>query len=241
MKNIKSNKGITNATVLITVLIIIVLMLLVAVIYLVKNPNTTYITQNTPTEQQTVNSSNVEEEKLTTSTEIKTKKVEMTSDEKYKVYVDGLKESINKLKNLGTSPDGEKYDSEILVNSQNYFTSEKQGIVGISLDYTGTAYLESNSDSTIGKKYGEKYKLKSNTIKVGITEYGHDSSLLIWSIDEKGKISYIQINQFDNDIKIELKEYDSLKNIIDIEVIYNGESIIPVAIDIDGKIHEINV
>lgn len=241
MKEIKSNKGITNATVVITVLIIIVLMLLVAVIYLAKNPSTTYITQNKPIEQQEVNSSNVEEEKITTPTEIKTEKVNMTSDEKYKAYVDGLKTSINKLKDSGASPDGEKYDSEILVNSQNYFTSEKQGIVGISLDYTGTAYLELNSDSTIGKKYGEKYKLKSNTIKVGITEHGHDSSLLIWSIDENGKIAYIKINQFDNDIKLELKEYDMLKNIIDIEVIYNGEAIVPVAIDIDGKIHEINV
>ena len=97
MKNIKSNKGITNATILIIVLIIIVLMLLAAVIYLVKNQNTTYITQNVPTGQQKVNSSNVEEERLTPSTEIKTEKVEMTSEEKHKIFVQNLKEGIANL------------------------------------------------------------------------------------------------------------------------------------------------
>ena len=51
MKNIKSNKGIINMTLITIVLVIIILMLLVVVIYLVKNPNTTYITQNLPTEQ----------------------------------------------------------------------------------------------------------------------------------------------------------------------------------------------
>ena len=97
MKNIKSNKGITNATILIIVLLIIVLRLLDAVIYLVKNQNTTYITQNVPTGQQKVNSSNVEEERLTPSTEIKTEKVEMTSEEKHKIFVQNLKEGIANL------------------------------------------------------------------------------------------------------------------------------------------------
>lgn len=56
MKNIKSNKGITNMTLITIVLVIIILMLLVAVIYLVKNPTTTYITQNSPTEQSELSS-----------------------------------------------------------------------------------------------------------------------------------------------------------------------------------------
>ena len=65
MKNIKSNKGITNMTLITIVLVIIILMLLVAVIYLVKNPNTTYITQNLPTEQSQLSSTVIENEKET--------------------------------------------------------------------------------------------------------------------------------------------------------------------------------
>lgn len=56
MKSIKDNKGITNMTLITIVLVIIILMLLVAVIYLLKNPNTTYITQNLPTEQSKLSS-----------------------------------------------------------------------------------------------------------------------------------------------------------------------------------------
>ena len=65
MKNIKDNKGITNMVLITIVLVIIILMLLVAVIYLVKNPNTTYITQNSPTEQSQLSSTVTENEKET--------------------------------------------------------------------------------------------------------------------------------------------------------------------------------
>lgn len=63
MKDIRSNKGITNMTLITIVLVIIILMLLVVVIYLVKNPNTTYITQNSPTEQSQLSSTVTENEK----------------------------------------------------------------------------------------------------------------------------------------------------------------------------------
>ena len=65
MKDIRSNKGITNMTLITIVLVIIILMLLVVVIYLVKNPNTTYITQNLPTEQSQLSSTVTENEKET--------------------------------------------------------------------------------------------------------------------------------------------------------------------------------
>lgn len=64
MKKIKDNKGITNMTLITIVLVIIILMLLAAVIYLVKNPTTTYITQNAPNEQQLTNSSKTEEQEV---------------------------------------------------------------------------------------------------------------------------------------------------------------------------------
>ena len=65
MKNIKDNKGITNMTLITIVLVIIILMLLVAVVYLVKNPSTTYITQNLPTEQSQLNLTITENKKET--------------------------------------------------------------------------------------------------------------------------------------------------------------------------------
>ena len=65
MNKIKDNKGITNMTLITIVLVIIILMLLAAVIYLVKNPNTTYITQNSPTEQSQFSSIVTENNKET--------------------------------------------------------------------------------------------------------------------------------------------------------------------------------
>ena len=61
----RSNKGIANMTLITIVLVVIILILLVAVIYLLKNPNTIYITQNIPTEQSQLSSTVSKNEKET--------------------------------------------------------------------------------------------------------------------------------------------------------------------------------
>lgn len=238
MKNIKSNKGITNATVLIIILIIIVLMLLAAVIYLVKNPNTTYITQNTPTEQQTVNSSNIEEEKLTTTTDTKTEKVEMTSDEKYKVYVDGVKNSLNNFSEFG-----EYYDENLVlpdVPTQYTAYDNLFGIEGIDLKTNGDAYIKLSSESNLYKKFGENYKIGTNIIKAGAMYCGQDASILLYMISNEGKFYYCEL--LDSYAKVtentlKFKETTKLKNIVSVEQYKNSYMIF--AIDIDGKMYDV--
>lgn len=236
MKEIRSNKGITNATLLIIVLIIIVLILLVAVLYLVKNPNTTYITQNTPTEQHKVNSSKGEE--LTTSTEIRTEKVEMTSDEKYKEYVDGLKNSLNNFSQFG-----EYYDENLVlpdVPTQYTVFDNLFGVEGIDLKPNGDAYIKLSAESNLSKKFGENYKIGTNIIKAGAMYCGQDASILIYMINDEGKFYYCEL--VDSYAKItedtlKFKETTKLKNIVSVEQYKN--SYIIFAIDIDGKMYDV--
>lgn len=238
MKNIKSNKGITNATVLIIVLIIIVLMLLATVIYLVKNPNTTYITQNIPTEQQEVNLSNVEEEKLTATTEIKTEKVEMTSDEKYKAYLDGLKNSLNNFSQFG-----ECFDENLVlpdVPTQYTAFDNLYGVEGINLKTNGEVYLKLTPENDLYKKYGEDYKIGTNIIKAGAMYCGHDASVLLYMISSIGKFYYcelIDLSRNTTEDTYKFKETAKLKNIVSVEQHKNSYMIF--AIDIDGKMYDV--
>lgn len=59
-------------------------------------------------------------------------------------------------------------------------------------------------------------------------------------INEYGKFSYIQITSDETTNNLNLKEIDKLKNIVDVKEIYNGEANIPVAIEIEGNIVDID-
>ena len=231
MKNIKSNKGITNMTLITIVLVIIILMLAGAVVYLVKNPNTTYITQNVPIEQSKLSSTVTENE-----ISVMEVKKEMSADERFAIYAKGLKESISEFYEFGETFDGEKYKCAVPVDykvNENIF-----GIENIILNYNGDLHINIASDSALGKKYGNDYKIASNIIKAGALYYGQDASIIIFAIENSGNLRCCLIS---DTTKLELKTITNLKNIIEVQSYNNGESPSLVAIDIDGKMYKINV
>lgn len=226
MKNIKSNKGITNATVVITVLIIIVLMLLAAVIYLVKNPNTTYITQNTPTEQQTVNSSNVEEEKLTSSTEIKNEKVEISSEEKYKIFIQNLKDGITGLEENTTV--GGNYNMPY--DNLGSYSLELDSDCNLSIHFT---------DEKLEKTYATD-KLATDVIAYYNIYVGQDASRVLYVIKSDGTLWMTSIEPvcWEKNYEISFEKESKYKNIVSIVGAFGPGAMHPMFIDIDGKIFE---
>lgn len=226
MKNIKSNKGITNATVVIIVLIIIVLMLLIAVIYLVKNPNTTYITQNTPIEQQTVNSSNIEEEKITTTTDSKTEKEKMTSEEKYKIFIQNLKEEIA---NLGENTTiGGNYNMPY--DNLGSYSLELDSNYNLSIHFT---------DEKLERTYATD-KLSTDIIAYYNIYVGQDASRVLYVIKSDGTLWKTSIESicWEENYEISFKKESKYKNIVSIVGAIGSETLHPLFIDIEGKIFE---
>lgn len=226
MKSIKSNKGITNATLLIIVLIIIVLMLLVAIIYLVKNPNTTYITQNAPTEQQTVNLSNIEEEKLTTTTEIKTEKVEMTSDEKYKIFVQNLKKGIANL------------EEDTTVGGNYSMPYDNLGSYSLDLDSNGNLSIQF-TDEKLEETYATD-KLATDIIAYYNIFIGQDASRVLYVIKSDGTLWRTSIEPvcWEENYQISFEKESKYKNIVSIVGSFGPGAMQPLFIDIEGKIFE---
>ena len=72
---IRGNKGITNMTLIVIVLVIFILLLAGFSAYLIINPKTVYVTQNTPTEQENQTIGNIQtEQTVSNSSVIKTEK-----------------------------------------------------------------------------------------------------------------------------------------------------------------------
>ncbi len=244
-KKLKENKLIIF-TIILAVLVVIAVGVIV---YLLNNPKTEKVQTQNPANVAIYNSSNeVKEEYTNKLTDVQgisdthnTKQVENETNgsdtEKYKNYAKGVKASLTKMKGAVKVP-GEKNSNATIICFFDDLIKDK-GINSIYLDYAGNAYLNLDKDSKIGKKYGTDYKIGSNIIKVGISEFGQDYNNMIWMINETGNVFYMNISQFDTDVKLNFRKLGDLQNIIAIEQIA-AEGIELCAIDINGKMHEID-
>lgn len=165
---------------------------------------------------------------------------EMTADEKYKVYTDGLKNSLKTISKYGEVFDEGKFES-------HFFYSEdflrEAGINNVSLRNNGEVYAELSKDSYLAKKYGTNYKIASNIVKVGTTFAGQEGGI-IYMINETGKFYYCRIYGAPADSQthsLEFKEITTLKNIVNVELLNDGEAMIPFAVDINGNIFSLDV
>ena len=153
----------------------------------------------------------------------------MTADERYSLYINGLKNNLKKLQG----------NSHISLHSGEYINLSTVGInVYGTIENNGDVYLGLERDSALAKKYGQNYKVATNIVNAGIQEYGQDASVLLWFINELGEFSYLGIPDI-NIENLEVKTIKDLKNIVNVTTMYNGEANIPVAIDIEGNILEI--
>lgn len=174
----------------------------------------------------------------TTTTDNKT----MSADERYKSYINGLKNSLKTIIEYGNSSLDELVgETDITYNSENL---QVVGVEIVSLKNNGDVYVQLSKDSYLGKKHGTEYKIGSNIVKIGVTDYGQDSEM-IYMINDEGKFYYCKLNVESADSStnsLEFKEITKLKNIINVENIYvnASEANLPFAVDIEGKLFNID-
>lgn len=226
---LKENKGASNAVVV--MLVVFIAFLICLLVFLLKNSIKEKVAVQNPAPVTQVNSSS--EVKQT-----ETKTTAMTADAKYEIYLKNLKNNLLKMKDAGESPDGENKVDKFLLFDGEGSTLENNKIGNLIIEYNGDAYLNFTGTGTLSKKYGEKYKINSDIVNAGFQLHGQDSTVMIWLINDKGEFLYVDISQFGTN-SLELKQDKNLKNIIGVSAMYNGESNIPVAIDIEGNIFEI--
>ena len=200
-----------------------------------EQPVKSEIAQQNQSETKTTNI----ESKPDVTNQLKTNR-EMTADERYKLYTDGLKNSLKTISKYGEVFDEGKFES-------HFFYSEdflrEAGINNVSLRNNGEVYAELSKDSYLAKKYGTNYKIASNIVQVGTTFAGQEGGI-IYMINETGKFYYCRIYGVPADSQthsLEFKEITTLKNIVNVELLNDGEAMIPFAVDINGNIFSLDV
>ena len=217
MKNIKDNKGITNMALITIVLVIIILMLLVAVIYLVKNPNTTYITQNLPTEQSQLSSTITEDKK-----EIVKENIQV-SDNTISNSID-TENQYEKIKGTYTYKTNHPEEAEIICEYQLYLKEDGTFNYVIAIDNHGGFcgnYIINKNEIILNKLFGYGSDVgigvENGQVKLKINEDGTISDLNKY---EYSPINSVVLNKKTNTVeKTEtLKEY--INNAIKYDAIY---------------------
>lgn len=212
MKNIKDNKGITNMTLITIVLVIIILMLLVAVIYLVKNPNTTYITQNLPTEQSQLSSIVTEKETVKENVQVSNSTNNTIKNEN----------QYEKIKGEYTYRTNHPEYEEVICDYRLYLKEDGTFDYNISVDnrsgFCGN-YIINGSEIVLNKlfNYGSDVGINvvSGQVKLKINEDGTISDLNKY---EESPISNILLKRETTEIKESLKA--NITNAIKYNAIY---------------------
>lgn len=224
---LRENKGAANS--IVVMLMVFILILVCLLFYLVKHPMVKVVEKDTANTQT---QASVPETKTETATS------KMTADEKYNIYLKNLKDNLLKMKDAGESPDGEnKVDKSIIFDNQNSTWANNE-IGNVSLEYNGDAYLNFDGTGTLSKKYGVRYKISTNIVNGGFVLHGQDAQVMLWLINDKGEFSYVNFSQFGNDT-LELKKAENMKNIVSAATMNTGDNIVPVAIDIEGNMHNL--
>ena len=152
---------------------------------------------------------------------------EKTSDERYKEYLDNLAESIKK-EYINKNPN-EDYSAEI-TNTTRVDNEDIEGHYFVSindkLELITTAEVDGLEDSVIA----------NNVVSYYVIRVGNGGFNSIYYITTEGKVysANVELAMY-NKTKLEIKEVDSVKNIVEIK---NGNSIVgfPIFVDIDGNI-----
>ncbi len=159
-------------------------------------------------------------------------------EDNYNRFLENIKNSMAKLENVDTNSANENNKSFIL---ETALINNIQ--IEINLDCTGELILITPTNSSIAKKYGKEYKIKSNIVKSGICEIGNNKDYVIWFIGDKGDFEYIKLeskNITSKNIELEIKKNEDMKNIIDVKNLKTSNESELIAIDIEGKIVKTN-
>lgn len=157
------------------------------------------------------------------------KEITATADESYKIYLKGLKNNLNNFSKFG-----EYYDDNLIlpeVPVKYMIENNPYGIEKLELKTNGELYIKLSSGI---------HKIATDILKAGALYCGQGMEVLIYTIDNNGKISYCEI--FDQSKKttvkdINFKELNKIKNIVSIEQAHS--SFIIFAIDIEGNMYDL--
>ena len=162
---------------------------------------------------------------------------EMTADERYTIYINGLKnkraEFINNQRKQYSKYMDEIGEPGIVLWNEGHM----YGINVMELDFQGNVNLHMKQGSEFYKKYGNDYKLATNMIDGGILSIGQDESILIYTIDTEGGFHYCTLLDFNSNLT--LKETSKLKNIVRVLGCNDGGGNGVLAVDIDGNLYDV--
>lgn len=166
-----------------------------------------------------------------------TKKAQMSSDEKFAAYAEGVKNELSKMKE--NEMEEYSYEPFYMGDMSRVEKIENFNINDIYINQSGEVYI-SYKKSKLGDF--EEIKVFDHAIDCGICEVGNGGcSYLVWIIGEDG---YLYVDEHDtfeeeNEIKFSFEKKDNLKNIVSVSNYMAFDAITAVCFDIDGKMYDI--
>lgn len=158
--------------------------------------------------------------------EDRNKEITLTADDKYKTYLNGLKSNLNNFSKFG-----EYYDENLILPAvpvEYMIENNPYGIEDLELKTNGELYIKLSNGT---------HKIATDILKAGALYCNESMEILIYTIDNNGKISYCKIFNQVTEKDIKFKELNKIKNIVSIEQPHN--SFIIFAVDIEGNMYDL--
>ena len=215
----KDNKGVSLTGFVIAILVVLLIGAVVGCVYLLKNQNKGIMQTN----ETIFNLRNTIETNAKEEMNIAENK-EMTADEKFLIYANGMKKVFQNLENGGV-----KY---IEAFEENVDTSE----------YVGTYTLVSANDIKIDHQrnlYIKDKKVTSDVLNISKSLHAQNGNY-IFIMKGDGALEYISENDYENS-KYVSHQLEGFKNIVDVIGIQGVDYNKFLAIDIEGNSYEINI
>ena len=195
------------------------------IVYLLNNPVKENVAIQNPTGVQSNLGSietNIEHTKEPITNEIVKEK--MTADEKFSVYVNGVKKIFQNLENGGIKY-VEGFDTEV-------DTSEYVGSYILSSEYV--IKIDNKQNLYINDK-----KVTSDVLNISKTLHAQDGAYT-FVMKSDGSLEYISGNDYINS-KFVSHKLEGFKNIVDVIEIESVENTKFLAVDIEGKSYEVDL
>ena len=156
---------------------------------------------------------------------INNENIATTTEERFQSFMENYKNNLDKY--------NQKNDGRMVLTTidiDNFWVELKNGIV----------YFKMSKNCSLYSKYGEEYEVAKDIAKIYMCEIGNGgcSDLVMLGYDGSIKSIFMLSRELENGINI--KNYDYIKNAVNVVNIFNDEFAEYVVFDIDGNMYEIN-
>lgn len=175
--------------------------------------------------------------KIESKDEKQEKNAQMSSNEKFAAYAEGVKKELNKM----NEDNMEEY------SYTPFYLGDMSRVARIDNFNIGDIYINQNGEVYISYKRSklgefETIKVFDHAIDCGICEVGNGGcSYLVWIIGEDGYLYIDEHNTYEDEsgIKFSFEKQEDLKNIVSVSNYMAFDAITAVCVDIDGQMHDI--